>query len=222
MTDGKMSGKKAFSRLAYFRICGIITRYHAIEGGIHMKERNHFHHGQHKSAQVEKGEAYKMAEIDERLLWNLGDAGHVIYHRSEERSSQKRILILLSKTGVITQRELTERLRVQSASSSEILTKMEQSGWICRTENGKDRRTMDVALTPEGEREAAAAEEQIKAAHREMFACLEEEEKESLLVILEKLNREWDIRYRGTAGRPEGASEQCRKRGTGRDAGSLK
>ena len=158
--------------------------------------RKDMHYGRRKSAKAEKGEEYLSTAVDEKLLWNLADIGHVIYHLSEGRSSQKKILILLSKNGKITQRELTERLRVQSASSSEILMKMERAGWIARTPGETDRRTMDVVLTERGMEEAAAAKEHIEAAHREMFSCLTDAEKESFLTVLEKLNAEWDCRYR--------------------------
>lgn len=68
--------------------------------------------------------------MEEKLLHNLRNAGHMIRNLSEGRASQKRILVLLNKSGVVTQRALTKTLHVQSASSSEILTKMEEAGLI--------------------------------------------------------------------------------------------
>lgn len=137
--------------------------------------------------------------MEEKLLQNLRNAGHMIRNLSEGRASQKRILVLLDQTGVITQRELTKKLRVQSASSSEILTKMEEAGLILRALNQEDRRTMDLSLTQAGKKEAEAAKKEIAALRKEMFTCLNEEEKKTLLALLEKLNGEWDNCYRGKA-----------------------
>ncbi|MGN0404620.1 MAG: MarR family winged helix-turn-helix transcriptional regulator [Bariatricus sp.] len=156
-------------------------------------------------------ESFNQENVDEKLFWNLSEAGHVIHYLSAHRSSQKKILIMLNENGAITQRELTERLRVQSASSSEILSKMELAGLITRIPSLKDRRTMEIALTPEGKEKAKAAKAQIMALHQEMFECLNGEEKEIFLPIIEKLNREWDGRYRDNADRNSHKSgEQCR------------
>ena len=148
-----------------------------------------------KSAQVERAEEYKKSNIDEKLLMNLRDTGHTIRNLSEGRGSQKKILILLNEVGKITQKKLTKKLRVKSASSSEILSKMEDSGLIKRTDSKKDKRTMDIKLTKEGKKEAVLAKDQMDDLHSEMFSCLSTTEKEQFLSILEKLNLDWDSRY---------------------------
>lgn len=149
--------------------------------------------------------------MEEKLLHNLRNAGHMIRNLSEGRASQKRILVLLNKSGVVTQRALTKTLHVQSASSSEILTKMEEAGLILRTPNEEDRRTMDISLTEAGRNEAEAAAKEIAALRKEMFTCLNEEEKTILLSLLEKLNGEWDIRYREKVlARTETKDTQCK------------
>lgn len=153
----------------------------------------------------------KDIKMDERLLRNLSDAGHVIHRLSNGRCGQKKILILLNSIGTITQRELTEKLRVQSASSSEILMKMEQAGWIIRTPGAEDRRTMDISLTEAGRREAEAAAGRMGTLPQELFLCLTVEEKRSLLAVLEKLNEDWDGRYRGGI--------RCREKEAGKESG---
>jgi DNA-binding MarR family transcriptional regulator len=49
-----------------------------------------------------------------------------------------------------TQAALRRALGVARATMSEMLASLEQLGWIKRTRNDYDRRTRDVALTPEG------------------------------------------------------------------------
>lgn len=70
---------------------------------------------------------------------------------------------------------------------------------------------MDISLTEAGRNEAEAAAKEIAALRKEMFTCLNEEEKTILLSLLEKLNGEWDIRYREKVlARTETKDTQCK------------
>lgn len=139
---------------------------------------------------------YETLDKDHKLVWNLRDIGHTMRHISEGRGSQKRILILLHEFGDITQRELTEWLGIQPGSASEVIGKLETAGFLVRTPSNTDRRTMNIALTEAGK---AAAEEvvlQREERHQQMFSCLSGEEQDTLLSLLEKLNADWETKYR--------------------------
>lgn len=69
---------------------------------------------------------------------------------------------------------------------------METSGLIFRTYNPDDRRTMSISLSEKGRKEAEIAEQQRKQRHAQMFACLSEGEKNTLLGLLERLNDSWE------------------------------
>lgn len=148
-----------------------------------------------KYEHIYKLEDYQKANIDEKILMNLRNTRHIIRNLSDVRVSQKKILILLNEVGKVTQKKLTNKLRVKSASSSEILSKMEDSGLIKRTDSKKDKRTMDIKLTKEGKKEAVLAGTQMADLHKDMFSCLDTTEKEQFLSILEKLNLDWNLRY---------------------------
>lgn len=139
---------------------------------------------------------YHAADMNDRLIINLRDLGHVMHFLYEGKASQKRILIILNETGRITQRDLTERLGIQPGSASEILSKLESAGLIIRTPNEADRRTTDVCLTDAGRELAAEASAQRQKRHEEMFSCLSEEEREELLSLLERVCADWKTRYR--------------------------
>lgn len=149
---------------------------------------NHLHN-------KEKAVHYRDLELDQKLVMNLRDLGHMIRFLFEGKGSQKRILIILLEAGTMTQRELTERIGIQPGSASEVIGKLEDSGFIQRTPSQSDRRTTDIHLTEAGRARALEAAQQRKSRHREMFSCLTEEERETLLILLEKLNRYWDDRY---------------------------
>lgn len=142
-------------------------------------------------------------DLNDRLVHDLLDLGHVLRSQYEGRASQKRILIILNETGSITQKDLTERLGIQPGSASEILAKLENAGLIIRTQNENDRRTTDVCLTDTGRGLAGNALTQRQKRHAEMFSCLSEEEKGTLLSLMEKVCADWRVRYR-ESGKPHG------------------
>lgn len=138
---------------------------------------------------------YEIADMNTKLILNVRNLSHTMHLLYEGKGSQKRILIILKETGTITQRELTERLGIQPGSASEVITKLENAGLVCRTPSREDRRTVDIALTESGKKSAEEAAEQREQRHEEMFACLDDEEKETLLNLLEKLSDDWGQRY---------------------------
>lgn len=138
---------------------------------------------------------YPAENINRKLVINLRDISHTMRFLYEGRGSQKRVLIVLSEVGAITQRELTQQLGIQSGSASEVIAKLEQTGLVVRSPSETDRRTTNISLTEEGVRQARTALEQRKLRHEEMFSVLTSEEKEQLLSLLEKVNGDWEKRY---------------------------
>lgn len=126
------------------------------------------------------------------IVSNLWEICHVIQMLSEGRGSQKRVLTVLEKTGTITQAQLTEYLGIQSSSVSEILAKLENAGLVTRVKNSLDQRTIDVSLTPAGIEQAQETIRQQQQRNQEMFSALSPAEKRSLLVLLEKVNADWE------------------------------
>lgn len=151
------------------------------------REKRHYHEM--------RMEHYGAAEINDKLIINLRDLSHIMRSLYEGKASQKRILMILNETETITQRDLTERLGIQPGSASEILSKLENAGWILRTQNEDDRRTTDVCLTDSGRELAAEALGQRRKRHEEMFSCLSEDEKQQLLSLLERVCADWRTRY---------------------------
>lgn len=150
---------------------------------------------------------YDSLDLNNKLIWNLRDIGHTMRRIREGRGSQRRVLILLRESGATTQRELTARLGIQPGSASEVIGKLEAAGLLVRTPSQTDRRTADICLTAAGEAAGAEALLQREARHRQMFDCLTEAEKGTLLSLLERVNDSWDARFReNDAGKPEAAT----------------
>lgn len=163
-----------------------------------MRKNNHCHHhdGSFHGGNFHHAAEYEKFDMNKKLIMNLRDLGHIIRFLYEGKGSQKQILIILLEAGNMTQRELTERISIQPGSASEVIGKLESAGLILRTPNQTDRRTTDIQLTETGRIQAEEAARQREIRHQEMFSCLSDEEKENLLLLAEKLNKDWDSRYR--------------------------
>ena len=97
------------------------------------------------------------------------------------------ILDLLSQNDGLRQQQIAELLDIRPQSASEAIANMEQAGLIRREPDVQDRRSSRIYITPEGQqRQAELLARRIENARRVM-APLTEEEKETLLALLEKV-----------------------------------
>lgn len=138
---------------------------------------------------------YRHMSKNEELLRLLNDLSHIIRFRMDKVSGQKRILIILNQEGVITQRDLTERLGVQSGSVSETLEKLERSELIYRIPSESDRRTADIFLTQKGRELSEKIKVNYEKEQDRLFTSLSDSEKDQLFYLLNKLYKDWDILY---------------------------
>lgn len=139
---------------------------------------------------------YDSLDRNNKLIWNLRDIGHTMRHISEGKGSQKRVLMTLLENTLMTQRDLTEELGIRPGSASEVIGKLENSGMLTRNPSEMDRRTTSIVLTDAGKTAAEDALSQRKKRHQQMFSCLSGEEQDTLLDLLEKLNADWETKYR--------------------------
>ena len=139
---------------------------------------------------------YDSLDLNNKLIWNLRDIGKTMRRLYEGKGSQKRILIIVDQAGGMTQRELTRMLGIKPGSASEVIRKLELSGLLARTPNETDRRTSNIVLTGAGRAAAEWTRNQRKKRHDQMFGCLSDEEKDTLLRLLERVNADWDDKFR--------------------------
>ena len=128
-----------------------------------------------------------------RLLWDLGYFGHYLHFHSGGRSGRAAIICHIAKHGgTISQQELGMLFELKPGSLSEILAKIENAGLIERTRNPEDRRQLFIHLTERGAEEAAREQEARSRFRREAFACLEEDEQERLVELLDRVRTHWE------------------------------
>ena len=86
---------------------------------------------------------------------------------------QPRILRALAQEGPKTQRELADVCRMDVATMSRTLDRLEEAGLLCREKNPDSRRSYRVSLTPAGQEKAALVREgfrQVEERLREGFS----------------------------------------------------
>ena len=99
---------------------------------------------------------------------------------------QGRVLALLSAKPETTQRELSYVLDMRPQSLSELLFKLEEKGYITREKSANDARVTVVKLTEAG---AAAAPNVDDIAHQaDALSCLDENEREELEALVDKVS----------------------------------
>lgn len=138
---------------------------------------------------------YETADSNAKLILNFRDINHTMHFLYEGRTSQNRILILLLEKENITQQELTEILGIKPGSASEVIAKLENNGLIKRTKSIFDRRTANINLTDKGRVLAEDAKNKRELRHKEMFCVLSDDEKNTLISLLEKINSNWEEIY---------------------------
>lgn len=101
--------------------------------------------------------------------------------------------MLLLENGV-TQRELTERLEITSSSCGELITKLEQGGFLEKRTSPTDKRTFNVYLTDSGRALAQRYTGRVIVELEEWASDLTSGEKEQLFHLLGKLSQGLDDR----------------------------
>lgn len=130
---------------------------------------------------------------DMELMRQMRRCSHLLYHKFSLHFSQNRLLLPLYREGPMTQKELMNRMQIQPGSLSEVLSKVESAGLVERRRCEDDRRSIEIRLTEEGVHQAEAFERDRQDMAHLLFETLDEQEKETLAGILNKLHDHWDV-----------------------------
>ena len=105
-------------------------------------EGHHGHHGKHHERN------WQDAENSDDLSVLLGKCGHHVAKHSGSGRGQDKILCILAEEESISQRKLQEILDIKPGSISEILTKLENKGFLIREKSEADN-TPNELVTPD-------------------------------------------------------------------------
>lgn len=108
-------------------------------------------------------------------------------NRNSRNRTQGKILKVLYVKGPMSQKEMQEKLDIQSGSISEIVNKLEKKGLVYRKPDLADRRRVVLYLTEKGRKDVEAFDREYQTHVDSFFLVLEEEEKLELERLLHKL-----------------------------------
>ena len=96
-------------------------------------------------------------------------------------------LEVLGKREHFIMRELTERLSIALSSSTGIIDRLVEKGYVSRSRIDQDRRIVQVRLTEKGANLLADKNRRAKLMVEKMLSCLNEQEQNELILLLEKM-----------------------------------
>ena len=102
-------------------------------------------------------------------------------------SAQNRILLMLSESDGISQRDMTTLLQLRPQSVSETLGKLVSAGLVERRQSSRDKRIFNIVLTDEGRDRVTELIENRPDFAALFLAPLTDEEKAQLTELLTKL-----------------------------------
>ncbi len=106
---------------------------------------------------------------------------------SKEMFGYGRLLHTLIRQNDMTQKELAEKLEIRPQSLTTALEKLEDKGYVTRLRDQNDRRIQVVHLTDEGREIGSLLHNLRSKTAKQYFSCLNNDEKEELLLLLNKV-----------------------------------
>ena len=103
-----------------------------------------------------------------------------------------KLLKVIEKNNGIIQRDLAEILDMRPSSLTEMLVGLEKSYLIRREQDESDRRIMHVYIDEDGKKLLEELKKEHSKTHENLFDSLNEEEKKSLLELINKINRSFE------------------------------
>ena len=129
--------------------------------------------------------------VDALLSWRLVVAGRLVRTMADARLETQDggvaalgvLLRLLDDDGII-QAEIARRQRVEAASMSAMIDRLERDGLVVRERSLADRRVIHVHLTPAGRAAAEAGRDAVADLEARAFVALSSEERQTLADLL--------------------------------------
>jgi DNA-binding MarR family transcriptional regulator len=132
-----------------------------------------------------------------------------VHTRHELSPRQFQLLGLLHESGPLGQRELGQLMEIDPSILVTLLNPLEAEGVLSRRRDPLDRRRHLVTLTARGERRLAAAAQAQREAEDELFAGLDEQQREELRVLLIALKDSLSADCAGGSAECEGSRDEC-------------
>ena len=97
------------------------------------------------------------------------------------------LAFLMEQPENVRQKDIARRIRVTPSTLSAMLDRLESDGYLTRGQDAQDKRVLVLTLTPAGRQRAQEVIEEHRQKFRRAFGNLTENEKKTLICLLEKL-----------------------------------
>ena len=107
--------------------------------------------------------------------------------------SQHRLLLHLARfESIPSQKEIAETMGISPAAVAATLKRLEREGYIARSVPGEDNRRNEIRITEQGLRKVTESREIFESVDRATFAGFSEEEMNTLLGFLSRIDQNLD------------------------------
>lgn len=152
--------------------------------------------GQDK-AQVSLGNQSSVQEFQRWLCYLIRRADRDITRRFLKQYGTEQavppvalsVLMLISATPGLEQREIAFRLGLDSANAARLIRDLDRFGWVTRRHPVGDLRKKGVYLTPQGVLELAKLRRSMRSFEAELASRFSKQEFATLLALLERLHQ---------------------------------
>lgn len=99
-------------------------------------------------------------------------------------AAQAVVILIVCDYEVLTQDEITKRLSLDKSVIAKTVTKLEEAGFLIRTNNAMDKRTYDIRPTEKAWKVYPAVKEQVDESFRHMTQQMTDTEREEFKRLL--------------------------------------
>lgn len=99
-------------------------------------------------------------------------------------AAQALIILIVCDFGVLTQDEITKRLSLDKSVIAKTVNKLEETGFLVRTTNARDKRTYDIRPTEKAWEAYPLVQKQIDRCFRRMTEPMNDREREEFRRLL--------------------------------------
>lgn len=136
---------------------------------------------------IPKYKVEKLEKIFPKLQRFFHNLSIEVSKTGEFTIAQYRVLSLIDQNEKLTINQLKEHLGVAQSSTSGIVERLEQTGYVKKSVNNKDKRVIEIGLTPKAKRLLTSKNYYMNDVYKKMLSALNKKEQDQLMQSFEDL-----------------------------------
>lgn len=124
------------------------------------------------------------------LRRKLAERGHSLVLKDELSMTQFEVLWFVSCSSSISMDAIAERLSIKPPSATALITTLERKGYLKRSRDPKDRRVVNVALTPSAKRQLGTLQKRKDRLFESLLSKLSVKDRKEFIRLLTILTKD--------------------------------